>query len=69
MIPPPGWFFEASAGIDQINVMLSSMTVWIPVGLLSGVLTVWLATLLAGWGLKLGRIVLSLFTAGGGSAA
>ena len=65
----PAFFDDASSGIQSISELLGSVSVWIPVGLVALVLAAWAATWATGVLIKLARIVLSLFTAGGGSAA
>lgn len=65
----PDWLNSASAMAGTVFGYASSMGVWFPTGLavtVAGTLiTVWLVSL----GIKVGRMVLSLFTGGGGSAA
>lgn len=65
----PDWLNSTSGMVGTVFGYATSMGVWFPSGLALAVagtlLTVWLVSL----GIKIGRMVLSLFTGGGGSAA
>jgi hypothetical protein len=67
-IPVPSWL-NASGPIGTVFADAGTMGVWFPVGLIVTVLTSLLAIWLLAFGVKAARIVVSLFTGGGGSAA
>lgn len=68
-IQVPEWLNSTSGMVGTVFGYASSMGVWFPSGLAVAVagtlLSVWLVSL----GIKVARMVLSLFTGGGGSAA
>ena len=66
---PPSWLTSSDSAVGTVFQYADSMSVWFPTSLVLTALTtiggIWLAALL----LKIGRMVVSLFTGGGGSAA
>jgi len=66
---PPRWLLAPADPIVLVFAEASSMSVWInlPLALIVG--SIVFASLLIGAATKLSRIVLSLFTGGGGGAA
>jgi hypothetical protein len=68
-IPVPSWITGSTSAVGTVFQAAGSMSVWFPITLASTVI----ASVLAIWGLaftvKAARIVLSLFTGGGGGAA
>ncbi len=68
-IAVPSWLSGNDSAFSTVFSAAGSMGVWFPstlvVAVLSGLLVIWLASFVV----KIARIVLSLFTAGGGSAA
>lgn len=69
VVSAPDWLTDNNGAFSTVFQAAGSMGVWFPAPLLiivlSGLLVLWLA----GFTIKLARMVLSLFTAGGGSAA
>ena len=69
VIAVPSWMTANDSAFSTVFSAAGSMGVWFPstlvVAVLSGLLVIWLAS----FAVKVARIVLSLFTAGGGSAA
>ena len=69
VIPVPVWLTGNDSAFSTVFSAAGSMGVWFPstlvVSVLSGLLVIWLASFVV----KVARMVLSLFTAGGGSAA
>lgn len=65
----PDWFDDANAGLSSLANVMGSVAVWIPVGLIGLVLTVWVVTWGVAIGIKVVRIIASFLTLGGGSAA
>lgn len=65
----PAWLTGNDSAFATVFSAAGSMGVWFPstlvVAVLSGLLVIWLASFVV----KIARMVLSLFTAGGGSAA
>jgi hypothetical protein len=66
---PPEWLSSIGGAAGTLFSYASSMGAWYPAGLtltvVLAVLTVWGV----GFAIKIARMILSLFTAGGGSAA
>jgi len=67
-VTAPEWLMDSTGAAATVFSAAGSMGVWFPASLLltvlAGLLTLWLA----GFGIKLVRMVASFFTAGGGSA-
>lgn len=68
-ITAPDWLTSNTGAFATVFAGAGSMGVWFPSPLLLSVLAGLLALWLVGFGIKLTRMVVSLFTAGGGSAA
>jgi hypothetical protein len=66
---PPDFFNQLAGWAAQATTYVANTGVWVPWALVSGIIAVWAASLLAALTIKVVRIVLSFFTAGGGSAA
>lgn len=71
-VPAPsqdGWVADIPGAVTYIADLVGGLGAWVPLPLIVGII----GTLGIVWGsasgLKLGRMVLSLFTGGGGSAA
>ena len=69
VIQVPGWLASGSGAVSTVFGFVGSMGVWFPGGLALSVIGALLAVWLVGFGIKIARIVISLFTFGGGSAA
>lgn len=69
VVAVPDWLTGLSGAVGNVLQIAGSMGVWFPGGLALTVITACLALWLTGFGIKLARMVLSLFTGGGGSAA
>lgn len=69
VVAVPAWLTGNDSAFATVFSAAGSMGVWFPstlvVSVLSGLLVIWLASFVV----KVARMVLSLFTAGGGSAA
>lgn len=65
----PEWATSSTGALATVLTYAGSMGAWFPTGLLGSVLLALSLTWLVGFLIKAVRIVLSLFTAGGGSAA
>jgi len=65
----PGWLQSAGDTWQSIMGQAAGLDPWIPWSVLSAVVTSLLACVVIGFGIKVVRMVLSLFTGGGGSAA
>lgn len=65
----PEWLSGFSMEAASATASVGYMGNWVPVPLLAAIGTVVAAAWAAGLIMKIGRIVLSFFTAGGGSAA
>lgn len=63
----PSWLSDNGA-IGQVFQAAGSMGVWFPVALASTVLLAVVGIWLAGFGVKVARMVISVFTGGGGGA-
>lgn len=68
-LPVPDWLSSADGAIATVFGVAGSMGAWVPVTLLGTVLAAVLAAWAVGFSIKGARIVLSLLTLGGGSAA
>jgi hypothetical protein len=64
----PDWLSASDNAFTTVFSAAGSMGVWFPAPLLVVVLGALLVFWLSGFAIKLGRMVLSVFTAGGGSA-
>ena len=66
---PPSWLTSSNSAVATVFQYADSMSVWFPTSLvltiLTGIGAIWAAAFL----LKISRMVVSLFTCGGGSAA
>lgn len=69
VVTVPSWLSSSDSAFSTVFAAAGSMGVWFPSTLVVTVLTALLALWLVGFGIKLARMVLSLFAAGGGSAA
>lgn len=67
--PVPSFFDDAAAATSQLGDLFAELSPWFPVGLVALILAAWAVALAAGIAIKLGRILLSFITLGGGSAA
>lgn len=65
---PPDWVQEIGTPAGKVFELADSMSVWFPWSFLMGVLASVIASLLAGFGIRLARMLISHFTGGGGSA-
>lgn len=65
----PEWISGLAGAMSQVFSVAGSMGVWFPAPLVLAVLTALLTFWLVSFGIKLVRMILSLFTGGGGSAA
>jgi hypothetical protein len=65
----PDWVSGLAGAAGQVFGMAGSMGVWFPAPLVMGILVALLAVWLVSFTIKVMRLVLSLFTGGGGSAA
>lgn len=71
-LPPtetPAWMSTASAYMPNVFRVGASMGVWFPWSLLGIVMGTVVVVWASAFGIKILRMVLSLFTGGGGSAA
>ena len=66
---PPPWIVGQSSSIGVVFADAGSMSVWFPTQTFTTVLGSLMTLWLVGFGIKFARIVVSLFTGGGGSAA
>jgi hypothetical protein len=67
-IPVPSWLSD-DGSVGTVFQAAGSMSVWFPITLATTVLVAVAAIWLAGFGIKAARMVVSIFTGGGGSAA
>lgn len=65
----PDWMTASTGAVGQVFAFADSMSVWFPTPLVFSIVGTLLAINLISFGIKIARMVLSLFTAGGGSAA
>lgn len=68
-VEAPDWFSNVSAVAGTVFGYANSMGAWFPTALAFTVAGTLVATWLIAFGIKAARLVLSLFTGGGGSAA
>jgi hypothetical protein len=68
-IPVPSWLTSSSSAFATVFADADSMSVWFPTALALTVLAAYLAIRTTGFLIKIGRIVASFMTGGGGSAA
>jgi hypothetical protein len=68
-IPVPDWLSSSTSAVATVFQDAGLMSVWFPITLVATILTAVAGIYAAGFGLKLARIVISLFTGGGGGAA
>jgi uncharacterized membrane protein len=68
-ISVPSWLSGSGSAISTVFADAGLMSVWFPMALASTVLLAVLAIYAIGFAIKFGRIVISLFTGGGGGAA
>lgn len=68
-IEPPAWIGDVAGYAGSVFAFADSIGVWFPWGVLSTVLASVFACAAIGFGIKAVRMVISLMTAGGGSAA
>lgn len=68
-IEAPGWLVNAGDTWQSVMTQANGLDPWIPWTILATVVTAVIACAVTGFGIKAGRMVLSLFTGGGGSAA
>lgn len=66
---PPDWLTTGSSAVSAVFSMADSMGAWFPGGLALTVILALLGVWVVGFGIKVVRMALSLFTGGGGSAA
>lgn len=69
VVPVPGWLSGLAGAIGTVFGFVGSMGVWFPGPLALTVITALLAIWVTGLAIKVARMILSLFTGGGGSAA
>jgi hypothetical protein len=60
---------ETTVFMDSVWLYLRQMGVWIPFGMVGPALLIAATVWFSQWCIKIGRMLLSLFTGGGGSAA
>lgn len=65
---PPAWLTSIGGAVGTIYGYSAQMGVWFPVTLVRNVVLATLAAMLTGFVIKVGRIVASFITVGGGSA-
>jgi hypothetical protein len=66
---PPTWITGLSGAVAQVFAVAGSMGVWFPAPLVLSILLALLTFWVVSFGIKVIRLVVSLFTGGGGSAA
>lgn len=67
VVPVPGWINGLSGAMSSVFGTVSSMGVWFPGGLALSIILAVLAVWLVGLLINVARMVISLFTGGGGS--
>jgi hypothetical protein len=67
-VPVPGWLSGGSSAVGQVLGYVGSMGVWFPGPLALTVIGALLAVWLVGYGVHIARMVISLFSGGGGGA-
>lgn len=65
----PSWLGDSSSLLNTVLAQVGSMSVWLPIPLIVTVGSALLLVYGIAFGVKLVRIVISLLTLGGGSAA
>lgn len=65
---PPSWLTGRDSNIASILQGAAGLGAWVPLSLGATIATAVLACAVIGFAIKITRIVLSLFSAGGGSA-
>lgn len=65
--PPDTSGVTNSGGLTWLANLLDSVSAWLPLGAIASVLGLWAGCWLAACGVYVGRVVLNLFTGGGGS--
>lgn len=65
---PPGWLTSSGGAFASVFQGAYSLGVWFPTTLVLAVIAGVFALRLSGLGVRIGRMVLSLFTGGGGNA-
>lgn len=65
----PTWLSGSDSAFSTVFAAAGSMGVWYPAPLVAAILAGLLALWLAGFVIKVARMVLSVFTGGGGSSA
>lgn len=65
----PGYFSTSFDAVFSLLRAATTLSVWVPVPFALAVISFRLFVVIAGGAVKAGRLVLSLFTGGGGSAA
>lgn len=68
VIPVPGWVTSPSGAVATVFQAAGSMGVWFPGPLAITVIGAVLVVKVAGLGIRLARMILSLLTGGGGNA-
>lgn len=68
-VPVPDWWTNSTSWLDTLFQEASSMSVWVNFGLVRVVGTVLIGCIGVSMAIKLGRIIASFLSAGGGSAA
>jgi len=68
-IPVPSWFTGSDSWFSTLFQEAGSMSVWVNFGLARTVGTILIGCIALSAAIKLGRILASFLTAGGGSAA
>lgn len=66
---PPGWFMSAGDAWSGLMAQVGLLGTWMPVTLATNVTAAILGSMGVGFAIKVVRLVVSYFTAGGGSAA
>lgn len=69
VVAVPDWLASGASAVATVFGFVGSMGVWFPGALALTVISALLAVWLVGFTIKIARIVISLFTFGGGSAA
>lgn len=65
---PPGWFLDAGSQWSALMGQVGLLGNWMPVNLATTIVGAVLGSWVIGFTIKVVRLVLSYFTAGGGSA-
>lgn len=67
-VPVPSWLSDTSGPVGKVFAFADSLSVWFPVQLALTVLAAYLAIKATAFGIRVVRMVISVFTGGGGSA-